>query len=478
MTSRAMGVGKKGRGARLRIVAGIVVFVLLIAGLGAVVLDRQKSPTNTISTGTTAVGRMVDVSLEQGELILACPPGVIDPTTVVPKETEPQIWETSGITAEPLQGGGSALRVPAEALQSDSYAAVSVSGETQGDLASFLLESCVIPSRDTVMSAGATEIGDDTVLTLSNPGIKPVEAQVQVMTAIGPALDQPISVTVAAGSTVNVLPAAWTSGENRIGIRVHADGMGIAAWLQASRLDGELPLGLSRVSGTVAANESVLVGLDSQRAKTLRVANAGSEPGSIEVTAFGVDEPVILGGTEDLTVEALGVFDVDLVGLPAGTRALKVSSNVPITMSVFEESEGNVFEASPDLNVGLSTLLGPADSMDSAVLPTLTALNALVTELGFGGLTAELVLANLSDETVTATLGDAQVELLPKSAQSVDLAKAGTESSGRLTSDAPIYGALRVSVDAPAGKITSVMDLHQDVANTVNRQVDVFPARG
>ncbi|MFZ1382840.1 MAG: DUF5719 family protein [Scrofimicrobium sp.] len=461
----------------IRIVVGVLVFLLLIGGMGGITLLKQKSPVATVS-GTETVGRPVDVALEQGELVLACPPGLIDPITVETRETEPQLWETAGITAEPLQGGGSALKVPAEALQSDSYAAAVVSGEPQGDLASFLLESCAIPSRDVVLSAGATEIGDDTVLILSNPGIKSVEVQVQVMTAIGPAMDQPATTTVAAGSTVSVLPAVWASGESRIAVRVHADGMGVASWLQASRLDGELPLGLSRVPGTVPATESVLVGLDSQNAKTLRVANAGTEPGTIEVTAYGEDEPVTLGGTEDLEVEAMGVFDVDLAGLPAGTKALRVSSSVPITSSVLELGEGNAFAASPDLNVGVRNLLSPADSLDSAVVPTLTVLGALSGELGLGAVSGELVIANLGDQVATATLGDIEIEVPAESTQTVDLSKIGSEASVALTSNWPIYAALRVTVDAPAGKIASVMDLGQDVAGTVNRQVDVLPARG
>ncbi|WRS30216.1 DUF5719 family protein [Actinomycetaceae bacterium MB13-C1-2] len=480
-SDHARGPGGIRRSYPARMVAGILIFILLIGGLGGVTLLKLRaSDTATGGSPTEAetLGRLVDVALEQGELVLACPPGIIDPATAQPRESEPQLWETAGITAEPLQGGGSALKVPAQDLQSDSYAAATLSAEPQGDLASFILESCAIPSRDVVLSAGATEIGDDTVLVLSNPGIKSVEVQVQVMTAIGPALDQPATITVAAGSTVSVLPAVWASGESRIAVRVQADGMGVASWLQTSRLDGELPLGLSRVPGVVPATESVLVGLDTQSAKTLRVANAGTEPGSIEITAYGEDGPVILGGTEDLEVEAMGVFDVDLAGLPAGTRALKVTSNVPIVSSVLEQSDGGVFAASPDLNVGIRNLLSSADSLDSAMFPTQSALGALTEKLGLVNIRGELVLANVGSQTVIVTLGESEIEVPAESTQSVDLSKIGSETAASLTSSSPIFAALRVTVEAPAGNLTSAMDLRQDVANTVNRQVDVFPSHG
>lgn len=463
---------------QFRLAMVTIVFLLLIGGVGGVAVWQSELPIadTDAPVGLPASSRLVNVSVQQGRVTLACPPGVIDPNTSTQTENKPQVLASAVADAFQLEGGGTALQIPSKALEKDSFVAAQLSAEPAGDLASLLLETCVVPARDQTMAFGATEVGQSSVLVLSNPGPKPVETKVQVLTELGPALPEPTTITVPSRSTITTLPAVWAPGETRIGVRVQADGLGVAAWLQNSKLDGELPNGLTRVSGSEPAQKVTLVGLDASAATSLRIANLGSEETGVTVSALSASGSTALGGTDQLTVEPMGVFDLQLTGLPEGTFALSIEADQPVTASVLHQYKGNPFEADKKLNVGLTSVVGSSHSFDHGVAPELATILDAIKRLGLDPGEAQLVLANPGPATAKVTVGSKVTELNPGTATSVEYPTGDKGKTVSIDSDHPIYAAVQVRATGRSGLVTSIMAIQQDAASSADRQVVVFPA--
>ena len=454
----------------------VLTVALILGALASLAL--WQSHIQSFATADRPQSGALQVSVDQATLTLACPPGVIDPTTTEPVEDSELTWAEDGSVLTPLDGGGYSLQVDSETLEDGALTEVAVAGEPQGDLASFLISSCVLPSMESLLPAGSTVTGQDAVLVLSNPAAKAVVAQVEFLSPIGPVLDQAASITVPPLSTVSVLPAVWAPLEDRLAVRVSADGAGVAAWLQSSGLDGEVPLGLSRIPGQQAANTVTLVGFDPESTSTLRIANMGTQPTEIEVSALGTTGRARVGGTEESVIEAHGVFDVDLTGVSVDTLAVQVTSDQPIAAALKQVSPGEPFTEDPSQNVQIRSLVPASQAVQSAALPPRERLQDMAGSLGFSDFEAALVLANPSESSVSVQVGNRTVILDPGFAVSIDLSEPGLDDLLVLNADGPVSGALVASASSSAGQLNSVAPLRDDASNALTQAVQVFPKRG
>ncbi len=420
----------------------------------------------------------VEVSVDRATLTLACPPGVIDPVTTAQVKGSGRLWAGQDGNIVELEGGGHSLEISSEVLEATVFATAAASGEAEGDLTSLLLSSCVLPSMETVLPAGSTVTGEDSVLTLSNPGTKAVVAQVQLLSPIGPVLDQSVSLTVPPLTTVSVLPAVWAPDEDRLAAHVTADGAGVAAWLQSSGLDGEVPLGLGRLEGQQTGPSVTLVGLDPQASETLRVANMGSSPAQVHVSVLGTGGASDLGGTDQTLIEPHGVFDFDLAGVSSDGLALRVDSQEPIAAAILQSSTGEPFAEDPELSVSTRSLVGAAPSILAATVPSQDEVRALTEELGFTGFTSELVVVNSGDQAASVSVGSDTRLLQPGSGVRIPLSGKAESEAVEIKADLPVSAALVSSVDSVSGKLTSVTSLREDTSAAVRQSVIVFPQPG
>ncbi len=456
---------------KTRTVFTAVLATALLAGTTAVALLQTDMHQTSLGDTAAQSGQYLEASIEQGQIQLACPPGIVDPGTETVEE-DAQIWTTGSVRPTPLSGGGSGLTVAAQVFQQEPFFAGTFTAIPSGDLAGLLVQECVTPAAELVFAAGSTQVGHHTVLILSNPGAKPVNAEVEVFSAIGPVLEVPASLTVPAQSTVFALPGKWAPDEDRLGLKVTADGTGLAGWLQSSELEGEVPLGLSQLAGVAPSSQAVGFGLPAESA-TLRILNLGTQPDGIEaslLTSFGV-EP--LGGTDDVLIEARGVVDIDLSAIPADALGVEVTASQPIALSVRGQNTGEPFELDPQFTVSNQTLASATRPFTTAVLPPMEVLFAGLTDLGFGDFEAALTVANTTDFPATVTVNNEEITLKPGEATRLPVARTG--ESWLVTSDQPVVAALVVSATSEVGSMTSVMNVTEDSSASVQRKVQVLP---
>ncbi len=466
----------------------LLMVVLLIACLVGLTVwagiryrDAQVFPSASES-GETNDGITV-VNMRDGSLTYACPPGVVDPTDQDAEVGDAEDWQNYSGKVTPLVGGGTSIEVAMSQVSEHLFSAFGFAGNPRGDFAAFLADSCILPAAVQYLPAGSTEIGEDTALVLANPYPKPVSVQVQVLSPKGALLELPQDVVVGAHSTAVVLPAIWAPGEPRVAFSVVADGYGIAAWVQSSGLDGEVPLGVGRLGGQKAAVETVITGIDPSAAQSLRIANPGGAPQTVEVEIYTERGPVVLGGITGLEVAAKGVFDIDIGALPRGTHTLRVRAQAPIVASVAETRVGNPFNEDPELSLSSRTLVGPGDGIVQAVVPSRADLEDLVRSVGFRLIQANVVLANPSDTDIVIEMGGKPVTLAAGNAVEVPVQDSSITSSAltsttNLRSDSQFYGAMVLDVESLPGPIRSVIPLTEGSSELSRQLVKVLPSRG
>ena len=115
------------------------------------------------------------------------------------------------------------------------------------------------------------------VLILSNPGPTASVVSIDGYGASGPLNAAPRQVTVPASSSVSVLLAGWFPDENSLALHVRADGGGVAAWVQASLMNGEIPQGTTLASAVVPATSQTILGVDPKGTSLLRLVSPSGD---------------------------------------------------------------------------------------------------------------------------------------------------------------------------------------------------------
>lgn len=465
-------------------VGGAVVILAVLAALGwwAHALASNYRVTSAESDETQP--GTITVQLDQGQLAYACPPGVVDPASPSLQMDDVDLLAAAESEVYELTDGGFGVRVDTSAVgESASTVPLAFAGSESGDRTSFLPSSCMLPATELVLPAGSTVTGEDTVLILSNPSATPVSVRVYVLSPLGSldGLDAGQDVLVPAESTVSVLPAIWASGEARLSLLLQADGLGIAAWLQSSGLDGEVPQGLGRLQAQVPSTEVLFLGMDAQPDGVLRIANPSTSSTDVTVSVLSQGTTVPLSGADTVGVEGRSVFDVELGSLSDDAAALVVQSETPVAAAITESSAGEPFAEDPSTNVGVRTLIGSATPLERVVLPSLKEMEEASAALGTELEGVQLVLANAGEQSDTVHIGERSVWVEAGSVLLADLSS-GSQNEGEslelwTENSASLFAVMVFEGQTNAGLTRSVVALPQDGASRAQQQILLRPYR-
>lgn len=421
-------------------------------------------------------GQAQSVTVASTELSLVCPPGVVDPNLSADIPDALEQWLP--VTSKQLQGGGVAVALKGKDFAQTELFGATISGEDDGDNLSFLIDSCQVPARNLAVAAGATVVGENSVLIIANPASKAVNVSLAVYGPVGPILDVPADLVVPAESSITVLPAKWAPDISELALSLSSDGAGVGAWLQSSGLDGEVPLGLSRISLAVAQPVVTLVGHDAKTESKLRIANTGqtATPVSIDVLTDGGLVP--LAGTESMRLVARSVSTVDLAGLPSDTRGIRVTGETDLIASITAITEG---EAHPEVkgeNYRARTIIGPTRTVESLPVLPFPKVQAAATALGFTSVYASITVTNPLDEDVVVSVDGIEKKILPEGAAVFDLKSHQDETPLVFSAAHPVYAAYAVKMGSDVGQLRSVMGLGMEGVLAQTRLVEILPSRG
>ena len=183
-------------------------------------------------------------SAHPSQVRLACPSGIVDP------------FETTSVAA------GSTWSSLASAPTSPAPASITGNGG-------------VIPTALTLAGQGGGELAGLSAVGCAAPRTSVVS--IDGYGASGPLNAAPRQVTVPASSSVSVLLAGWFPDENSLALHVRADGGGVAAWVQASLMNGEIPQGTTLASAVVPATSQTILGVDPKGTSLLRLVSPSGD---------------------------------------------------------------------------------------------------------------------------------------------------------------------------------------------------------
>lgn len=209
-------------------------------------------------------------SAHPSQVRLACPSGIVDPfeTTNVAGGTTWSSLASAPTSPAPASVTGNGGAIPS---------ALTLAGQGGGELAGLSAVGCAAPRTSQWIATGATISGADMVLILSNPGPTASVVSIDGYGASGPLNASSRQVTVPATSSVSVLLAGWFPDENSLAVHVRADGGGVAAWVQASLMNGEVPQGATLASAVVPATSQTILGVDPKGTSLLRMVSPSGE---------------------------------------------------------------------------------------------------------------------------------------------------------------------------------------------------------
>lgn len=203
-------------------------------------------------------------SAHPSQVQLACPSGIIDPfdTSNVAAASTWSSLDAAPVNPAPFSLTGRGGVIPS---------ALTLAGQGGGELAGLSAVGCAAPRTSQWIATGATTSGADMVLVLSNPGPTASVVSVDGYGSAGPLNAAPRQVTVPASSSASVLLAGWFPDETALAVHVRADGGGVAAWAQASLMNGEVPQGTTLAPAVVPATSQTILGVDPRGTSLLRL---------------------------------------------------------------------------------------------------------------------------------------------------------------------------------------------------------------
>lgn len=491
------------------------------ATLACASLWAESRPTNIPGIGLSA---------HPSEVRLACPTGVIDPfdtSNVAPGTTWTSL-HSNPETPAPAQIASRGTTIPS---------ALTLVGQGGGELAGLSAPGCAAPRTSQWIATGATTSGADMVLILSNPGPTTSVVTVDGYGTSGPLNSAPRHVTVAPTSTASVLLAGWFPDEPALALHVQADGGGVAAWTQASLMNGDIPQGTTLASAIMPATDQTILGINPKGTSLLRLMSpSGDAHVSVSVADSRGIHP-LAGG--QATVAQGTTLDMPLAGASNDTSpiALIVASDREIVAQTTTITLGAPWAQRASALIMRSNA-SPATSLSRADLPGTSTLNAMATQVlsatpiratsietpsGVNAVRASLLLYNPADTTPTPT--DEQnttaptphptpniwVSPSPEAAQSQDQnphTLQGTQSEENttatpgavrvrvgdrhitiapgvptlvdlpdhaeiLSSDAPIHAAIIIVADTAAGTMTTTWNVGTEGISAANGTIRV-----
>lgn len=339
------------------------------AALGAVVLASGSLLIDSAPTSIDGIPQ----SAHPSQVQLACPSGLVDPfkTTNVATATTWSSLSRTPISPAPASVTGNGGVIPT---------ALTLAGQGGGELAGLSAVGCAAPRTSQWIATGATTSGADMVLILSNPGPTASVVSVDGYGATGPLNAAPRQVTVAAGTTVSVLLAGWFPDENSLAVHVQADGGGIAAWAQASLMNGEVPQGATLASAVVPATTQTILGVDPSGTSLLRLV-APSGEAHVSVSVADSDGVHPLGGGQATVAEG-STLEMPLDGASKDSTpiALIVTSDREIVAQTTTITLGAPWAERANAWIMRSSAT-PATSLTQADIPGRRALESMATQV-------------------------------------------------------------------------------------------------
>lgn len=302
-----------------------------------------------------------EVNTTGQELRLACAPGIFDAAVnpAVQVAAEVSVWPKTD--TEPLAGGGTAVLPGTVSRAEDFPSALATTRYLDGPPVALATLPCQVPANRLALVGGSTDVGEDTVLILSNPGDKPVTARVRGY-SIGGTLGEAPPMTVPAKSTIAWRPAVWFPEEPRLALTVEADGLGVAAWLQSSGFAGEVTRGIAQVGSQSLARELVFPAVGA--GAVLNLLNPGDQPVEISLEALSEDGAGALNGTQTLLAEP-GVTQLTLPEV----AGLRLTGSADLAASISRQLAGAPDPVVEGELVESRELIGPSSALTRLVLP-------------------------------------------------------------------------------------------------------------
>jgi hypothetical protein len=310
----------------------------------------------------------------------------------------------------PASAGGAAPGQPAmpalAAAQSGRVNADSIAGLTSA--------ACRPPAADSWIVAGATTLGQTSLLLLANPSPAAVNVTVTLWDLHGPVATQAGTFDVPARAAKVVPLSGLAPDKAALAVRIHASGAGIAAALQQSFVQGLTPRGASLTSpGAVPARRQVIPGVMVRTLKELkageaadgygvdlpaaRILNPSDREARVNVGAVG-ESGTTAGNAYAATIPAGRVAEIPLDGLGDGDYTLTVTSNVPVVAAARTTTQGGTHAT------GAPDSAGAAHMQDFTWFTAGESLPARTTVAVAAGPAPRVHLVNPGTTRATATL--------------------------------------------------------------------------
>ena len=179
---------------------------------------------------------------------------------------------------------------------------------------------------------------------------------------------------------MSVLLAGWFPDEGSLAVHVQADGGGVAAWAQASLMNGEIPQGTTLASAVVPATTQTILGVDPSGTSLLRLL-APSGEAHVAVSVADSDGVHPLGGGQ-ATVAQGSTLEMPLDGASKDSTpiALIVSSDREIVAQTTTITLGAPWAERANAWIMRSNA-APATSLTQADIPGRRTLESMATQV-------------------------------------------------------------------------------------------------
>jgi hypothetical protein len=394
-----------------------------------------------------------------------------------------------------LQGPGGA---PTPTLSS-----VQLSLARTGDLRGLVAVACSAATSQSWLVGGGTQSGRRDVLLLANPAATPAVVDVTVLGPKGPVpAPAGTGVVLAAGQQSALLIDALAPGLDALAVHVQARTGRVLATLHDAYLRGLTPGGVDDVTAAApAATQQVVPGLsvvssgssmarraDAPGAVAVRVVNPGTTEAVVRVRLLGDGGEIELSGGV-LTVPTGAVADIPVTGVPPGTYAAMVDSDVPVLAGALlgrtspggqaAGTPGAVAGAVPPSELAWAASVQPLSAESAVALPAAqaipTAVGALLSLAAPAGAGAVQVTEIGRDGRILASVM-VQVPAGATAEHSVSTAAAAILLRPA-TGSGPVAAAVVLQAADRSGPMVSVIPVRSGQASQPTRSVLVADAR-
>jgi hypothetical protein len=337
---------------------------------------------------------------------------------------------SAGVSAvaapDDVAGGAGPSVLTAPPADDDTALAGSQTQSVAGErLAGFAASSCIEATPESWLVGGSTDVGQSTVVLLTNPSTVEANVTIEVFGETGPIEAPGASGIVVAPQSQRIVPLAGIAPNVQTpALRVTSAGAPIAASLQQSAIRAITPEGLDVVGATTAPGvEHVVPGFTvpsgqpaqgvtgyDYRVPGVRVLAPGTFDSEVTITATPVggaaSEPRIA------TVPAGSVIEVPLDDLAPGAYSLTITSDVPVVAAAHAASSAGGdtdfawFAAAQSLDAGATVAVAGATGIGAVLYLVNTGVDDRpVTIAGTGGERTVVVAAGGAPQPVESVEG-------------------------------------------------------------------------